>query len=264
MHTGAVLLDIEKAFDTVWHNAVKLIAVKCPTYLILVINSYLRLRRMFVSCDKSSSNVKTMFAGVPQGSVLGPLLFNFYIHDLPKLQDIYISLFADDMCLCSASYRVDTINNRLNKAVSKIYKYYTKWKIKVNDNKTEAILFTKRRPVLARCVKISNHEVDWVDDIKYLGVIFDRKLTFTTHVNYLYHNAIGKLVKLYPLLNGKSALNREKKLILYKTLVRPAMVYSCPAWSLTCKTNFGKLQRAQNKFLRVIGNYPRRTRIGKI
>ena len=266
MHTGAVLLDVEKAFDTVWHNGLiyKLIKLEFPNYLIKIVNSYIRLRSMFVSYEGQNSCCETILAGVPQGSTIGPILFNIYIHDLPVPKNIYISLFADDLAICTYSYRVSTIVNRLNKAINKIYKYYNKWKIKLNPMKTEAIIFTKRRPSVTANIVVNDLIIEWSNCVKYLGVYLDSKLTFTKHINHIAHKTLGSLIKYYPLLNKNSRLSVENKMLIYKVVVRSAMVYACPIWSYISESNYNKLQVQQNKFLRLAGKYPIYTPVFKM
>ena len=89
-----------------------------------------------------------------------------------------------------------------------------------------------------------------MDSVKYLGLILDSKLTFTKHISYVSDKALNSLIKFYPLLNKNSKLSCNNKLIIYKVIVRPAMLYACPVWSMTSRTNFLKLQIQQNKFLR--------------
>ena len=85
-------------------------------------------------------------------------------------------MFADDLCICSYSYRIATI---INMAINKIYKYYNKWKIKLNSLKTEAITFTKRRPIVRKNIVVNNIIIEWSNYVKYLRVYFDSKLNFT-------------------------------------------------------------------------------------
>ena len=104
----------------------------------------------------------------------------------------------------------------------------------------------------------------WTDNIKYLGLNLDNKLNFTHHTNFISLQGICMLIKLFPLLNRSSNLCLQNKLLICKSIVRLILSYSCPTWNFTSNTNIKKLQTVQNKFLRVIGNYPRRTKIEKI
>lgn len=257
-HTGMALLDIEKAFDTVWHNGIiyKMINYGFPSYLILLINNYLRLRQMIVSYDNAVSNEKRIVSGVPQGSVLGPVLFILYVSDMPKIKQLHYGLYADDLCMYISSYRIDTIINFLNKGLTSVYKYYDRWKIKLNVGKTEAIIFSKRRPLIINSLCLNNIKIEWSKSVVYLGLTLDKSLTFTKHIDYVCNRAIGKLVQYYPLLHRYAKLSTENKLIMYKVIARTVMVYACPVWGgIISKTNLNRLQVVQNKFLRLVGNF---------
>lgn len=258
MHTGALLLDIEAAFPTVWHSGLiyKLIKYNFPQYLILLICSYLENRDFFVMLNGAVSHSKDVLAGVPQGSVLGPLLFIVFINDAPKLSNVDESIFADDKLLSTSSYRISAITKRLQQAFNVHKRYFSKWKIKMNKDKTEAILFTKRRPLLNSQVCCDNLKLKWLEKVKYLGGILDKKLIFSDHINYISSRAIASLIKLYPVFKNKY-LSKKSKVILYKSQIRAAMLYACPVWSMTSQTNINKLQIVQNKFLRIIGQYRR-------
>ena len=256
-HTGAIFLDLEKAFDNVWHNGLiyKLIKLNFPIYLILLINSYIRRRQMFVEINGVKSIMHNIYTGVPQGTVLGPPFFLIYINDAPVMKDVKNVIFADNKGLYTQSFRIDTIINRLQKTAILTKKFFEKWKIKINSSKTEAIIFTKRRPHLNECIVIDGHKVLWSSAVKYLGLTLDKKLTFTNQINILTQKANALLISLYPLINRKSKLSLENKLILFKTIIRPILTYACPVWSFTSQTNFNTLQVNQNKFLRIIGNF---------
>ena len=104
---------------------------------------------MFVEINKIKSVMHKIYIGVPQGTVLGPVLFLIYINDAPTTKEVKNVIFADDKGLYTNSFRIDTIINRLQKAAIKNKKFFEKWKIKINTGKTEAIVFTKRRPILS-------------------------------------------------------------------------------------------------------------------
>lgn len=210
---------------------------------------------MFVEICGITSEIYQLLAGVPQGSVLGPILFIIFTNDAPTTKDVDASLFADDKLMFTSSYRVTAIVNRLQKALDKNRRYFHRWKIKLNENKTEAIIFTKRRPDLNVNIKIENKEISWSKNVKYLGVILDNKLNYTEHVNSISQKAIVKLINLYPILNRNSFVTQENKLLVYKSVIRPIITYACPVWSYISKTKYNKLQILQNKFLRLAGKF---------
>jgi hypothetical protein len=147
-HTGLVLLDMEKAYDSVWVEGLiyKLISFEVPEYLIAVLDSYLTGRSLAVTVDGCLSPTKWTTAGIPQGAVLSPLLYNLFTADMPQMTHIQIALFTDDAALYTQSWRPDTITRRLTVAVNRLQSYFTKWRMILNPTKTEAILLTKRRP----------------------------------------------------------------------------------------------------------------------
>lgn len=262
LHTGALLLDIEAAFPTVWHVGIiwKLLKYGFPIYLILLIASYLENRKFYVSFNNIKSELLELLAGVPQGSVLGPLLFIIFINDAPKIDKVDDSIFADDKLLLTSSYRISAITNRLKKAMVANKRFFDRWKIKINPGKTEVILFTKRRPSIPISICLENVQLNWSKKVKYLGVMLDSKLNFGDHVNFVSQKAISNLIKFYPIFKNKY-LSIHSKLIFYKSLIRTGLLYACPVWSLTSDSNLKKIQIIQNKFLRIIGNYRRFTQI---
>lgn len=262
LHTGALILDIEAAFPSVWHTGLiyKLIMADFPAYLILLICSYLEDRNMFVMLNNVISKLFRLLAGVPQGSVLGPLLFLIFINDAPKVSKVDESIFADDKLFFASSFRISAIAKRLQQAWAVNKRYFHKWKIKINDSKTEAILFTKRRPLISDYVYCGDLKIEWLDKVKYLGVVLDHGLTFGDHVNYITQKAVANLIKFYPFFKNRH-FDYKCKVTLYQSLVRSAMLYACPVWSMTCKSNIDKIQRIQNKFLRIIGSFRQYTLI---
>ena len=142
------LLDLEKAYDTVWITGLlyKLITLKLPEYLLFVLRSYLEGRTYTVHINDSQSTPVQPLAGLPQGAVLSTTLFTLYIADIPHPPDIQMALYADDIAILAQSWRPDTIAHRINSTMSHLVRYFNKWKLQVNITKTELILFTKRRP----------------------------------------------------------------------------------------------------------------------
>ena len=142
-NTGAALLGVEKAFDSVWINGLlrKLIELKFPKWMIFFLNSYLKNRSFTVKLDNTFSTEREIKAGVPQGSLIGPTIFNLNINDMPTTAGVNIGVYADDTVLYTSSLSDAKIVKELNKALILIKDWCAKWRIKINASKSEAILF---------------------------------------------------------------------------------------------------------------------------
>lgn len=259
--TGLVLLDSEKAFDTIWHKALiyKLIKLHFPNYLIHIIQSFITDRQNIVHISNSTSDAYTPPAGVPQGSVLSPILFNIFISDIPKMKNCNQYLYADDVAISSNGKQSKTIIKSLNCALKIYSKYCEKWKLKINGEKSEAIFFTrftKSNKIPNTQLQINNTDIPWKVNIKYLGLTLDKRLTYRYHIE----NTVIKCEKifraLYCFLNRKSKLNIKNKLLLYTSLIRPIITYASQVWITCAKTHQKKLQTIQNKYLKTILNVP--------
>ena len=226
-HTGMLLLDIEKAYDTVWITGLlyKLITLKVPMYLLWILTAFLTEPNFTVHVNDESSSIKTTPAGLPQGAVLSTSLFSLYISDISHPPNSHLALYADGTAILTQSWRTDTIVNRLTQASTTLLRYFTKWKLRINVRKTEAILFTKRRPPVPTPVHFQLTAISWSIQVRYLGVILDSKLLFTRHIITVTHRASSALLRLFPLVARYSTLSFSNKLTLYKLISAP---YSFP------------------------------------
>lgn len=264
--TGMFLLDIEKAFDTVWHDGLlhKLYTYGLPIGLIELIRSYLKDRRFKVYVNNESSDPQTISAGVPQGSVLGPLLFLAYINDIPKQPHTHLACFADDTASYTSNNDEDLIVGRLQLSLDLLSTYFRKWKLKLNESKTEAIMFSrKRKPPLKRLV-LNTYQIPWNKTVKYLGIHLDNKLNWSAHIKYSQTKGLKAFGALSSIMNKRSNLSPKTKLKIYSTLIRPCLSYAAPVWSSTCDTNYKKLQVLQNKAFKIAYNTAFRTNINRL
>lgn len=265
--TGMFLLDLEKAFDTVWHCGLlhKLVSYKVPLGLVRLIKDYLNDRQFFVSIGEDNKSCSRHIpAGVPQGSILGPYLFLLYLNDVPIQTRTSLACFADDTASFTSSKDIDLIVDRLQLSIQLLQSYFSKWKLKLNDTKTEAIMFSRQRNVPSRCLRINDHRIPWQNSVKYLGVNLDRKMNWTYHTTQLRLKGIKALGALGPILNKRSNLRPTTKLQIYSTLVRPCITYAAPVWSSTCKSNYNNLQVIQNRAFRTSFNTPLYTNFQKL
>lgn len=264
--TGMFLLDIEKAFDTVWHDGLlhKLMELKIPIGLVKMIQSYLSNRSFKVQIGETFSQAREIPAGVPQGSILGPYLFLLYVRDMPKQPRTELACFADDTASFTSSADEDLVIGRLQYSLNLLKSFFEKWKLKLNEAKTEAIMFSRKRKMPTRTLKIGGQSIPWQSNVKYLGVKFDKKLNWTSHITDLKNKGVAALTGLHPILNRKSSLSSKTKLRIYTTLVRPCITYACPAWNATCLSNHRSLQTIQNKALKIAYNTPFYTNLQKL
>lgn len=261
--TGMFLLDIEKAFDTVWHEGLlhKLVISDIPLPLVKLIQSYLDQREFRVHIGDTKSGCKKIPAGVPQGSILGPYLFLIYLNDIPKQPRTSLACFADDTASLTSSEDIDLIIDRLQLSLELLHSYFTKWKLKLNATKTEAIMFTRQRALPKNKLKINDHPIPWSQNVKYLGITFDKKLNWSKHIETIKLKGLKAMNALSPIFNRRSKLSNKIKLKLYSTLMRPCFTYAAPVWSSTCTTNYVKLQVIQNRAIKIAYNTPFKTNL---
>ena len=261
--TAMVLLDLRKAFDSVWHDGLihKMRQKDYPLYLIKLIHSFLKNRVAFTAINSYQSVPFDVPCGVPQGSLIAPHLFNLFINDIPLPNKGNLSLYADDTAffvqvpwknLKSAKKILLATLNHLNN-------FFIDWKIHLNDSKTEFIMFSKSTKMIKMTsndtLSFNNLTFKWKPTVKYLGLTLDSKLLFKNHVEVAINKAQGiSYSSLYCLLNRKSPVSIDTKLRIYKIYIRPVFTYGCQVFANAAKCHLEKLQKFQNKILRMILN----------
>lgn len=257
--SGMVLLDVEKAYDSVWQEAIlhKMLQGNFPLYILKIIRSFLLNRSYQVAVNGQLSDRKLIPFGVPQGAVLSPTLYNIFTADLVMLDGVQYYLFADDTGFIASDPDPVIVVTKLQAAQNAIEDYQKRWKIKINAGKSQAIFFTRKRSprnLPHSQITACGHQVQWSNDVKYLGLTLDRKLNFATHIK----NSLSKCDKLtrtlYPLINRRSHLDKNSKLLLYKTVFKPSMTYGFPAWYDCAATHRKKMQVKQNRLLKMMLN----------
>jgi hypothetical protein len=259
LSTAAVFLDIEKDFDTTWHPGLlyKLIKLNFSVTTVKLIGSFLSNRKFKVSVEGEMSKPREIQAGVPQSSVLSPILYNLYINDAPQTTGTQLGLFADDTCIYAPERKEGFTIRKLQRGLIAMEEWCERWNIKKKD-KTQAIYFSHgNRPVESQ-LTLKGRNIPFVNNVKYLGVNFDRKISWRHDIERAEAKAFRTFLNTYSLFKSE-CLSANIKLTLYKALIRSIMTYACPAWEFAADTYLLKLQRLQNKVLRTIANYRRRT-----
>lgn len=148
-----LFFDISKAFDKVWHSGLlhKLKQVKTPQYIINWIRAFLLNRKFYVKINDKKSLTEIILAGVPQGAILSPLLFNIYINDVPienKKHKSFSFLYADDLSVSfifSDAGRIDDVENYINEYLKKLEKWFNKWRLKMSASKCSYVIFSNSK-----------------------------------------------------------------------------------------------------------------------
>ena len=261
----AVFIDFSKAFDKVWHRGLlyKLKALGLPNEELFLIKSFLENRECFVQVGDSKSESFSPESGVPQGSCLSPLLFILFVSDLPKDPKVNLSKFADDLAVYKSIggkivRRHATPDKDLQNQLYLIEKWCLKWKLKINLEKTKKMSIT-RGIAIDTNYKIMGSWIETTTELKFLGIILDRRLTLSTHVTKVIGKACQKIQILVKMLSLHINVKTKRK--VYLTLIRPVLEYGSSILCMTYDFNFSKLNVFQNKCLRMIGNFRRRKRI---
>lgn len=256
--TAAVFLDVSKAFDKVWHEGLlsKMLEAGIPLGLVQLIGSYLGGRKVRIKLNGTRSSERILTAGVPQGSLLSPILYSIFVSDIPRTEGTQLAMYADDVCIYTRSRSSVIAARRLQEASTRMFDYFAKWRVKVNPDKSTAVLFTRRRRELPDALELQGEPLPWRDKAKYLGVILDSKLTWASHVEEMASRASRAMVQLYPMINRRSKLDSVRKLRLYKAVVRPTMTYASSVWGTAAPSHVQKLQVIQNRALRMAFDAP--------
>jgi len=254
--TLGIYLDFSKAFDTIDHRILirKLNEYGIRGIALKWLKEYLSNRQQYVSFNNCNSDYQSITCGVPQGSILGPLLFILYINDLPKVSEILFPiLYADDSNIFIQGKKLSHMVSLLNSEMEKIADWVKANKLSLNLNKTFFMIFkTRKRNVnMSDDVRIMNHKVVRVFDIKFLGVILDCHLTWDRHVTYIR----SKIAKSCGIISKtKKVLNRKTLVTLYYSFMYPYLVYAIELWGNSSKHNIDILFKIQKKVLRMICN----------
>ncbi|GBM94115.1 putative RNA-directed DNA polymerase from transposon BS [Araneus ventricosus] len=242
-----------------WHNGLvyKLIKFKIPNYLIVILLNYLRNRTFRVKLNHTLSDIGSIKAGTPQGSILSPLLYTIYTSDFPKTNQIMNCFFADDTAILAQGSTINYVIHTLQKGLNNIEKWCTLWRVAINTDKTHAVMFrkgTSRKEL--KTLSFFDEDLTWDKEVKYLGLILDDKLTFRSHLKYNTEKFWAKVHLLIPLIGRRSPLTLENKLLLFQQVLRPILTYATQIWGLAAFSNRKKAQILQNKILRIIVNAP--------
>lgn len=252
----AVYLDVAKAFDSVWHKGLMhKLKHQLPHSYYQLIRSYISDRYFYVKQQDESSDIQKIEAGVPQGSVLGPLLYLLHTADIPipPSGENMIATFADDTVLLSSNKNIDVALTKLQTQLDSTLLWFKKWGIEINSSKTVQVIYTNRRYSNYH-LHINNEPIKIDKKAKYLGMIIDAKLLWKEHIMQKRQEINNRFRQLYWILGRQSRLSITNKLLIFKSIIMPIWRYGIEMWGTATKSNTKIIQRIQSKILRTIAN----------
>ena len=253
---STLFLDVAQAFDKVWHEGlIRKLSSFLPRSFVEILQSYISERVFRVKHEESYSKVMPIKAGVPQGSVLGPVLYVLYTSDLPINMSTTTATFADDTAILACGHSIEESIPKLQEAATGVFQWARKWKIKLQETKSVVVNFTNK-DIVNRPITINNKEVPHANTAKYLGMTMDTKLRWKHHAKKKREELDIKYRKMYWLLGRKSELSTYNKLLIYKQVLKPVWTYGLQLYGCTKDCNLKPIQTFQNKVLRNIVNAP--------
>ena len=252
-----IFLDLSKAFDTLNHDILldKLYAYGIRGLANSWIKNYLSGRKQYVSYNNTNAAFNDIVCGVPQGSILGPLLFLLYINDLPlSSPSSHFIIFADDTNILFSHEDPVQLEKLINTELKEISNWFKLNKLSLNIDKTNFMIFKNKynnKPMPDFKIEIDNKHIEQVDTTKFLGILIDNNLTWkahTSHITKIVSKYNGIIRKVRPFLNSESLHT------LYNTLILPYLTYCTIVWGDKNNSNLNSLFITQKKIVRTCTN----------
>ena len=253
MYSIGVFIDLKKAFDTVDHE---LLIDKFRYYGIRGIasnflKSYLSNRTQFVKYKDTVSSKQEVLCGVPQGSILGPLLFILYINDMHKVSELlHFIIFADDTNIFYLDKNPNRLVSVINTELVKLSQWFKLNKLSLNVQKSNYMLFSNKK-VATLPIKLDGVELARVTFTKFLGVIIDEKFTWIHHIETVKKKICKAIGSMYRI---RDKVDNDSLLMIYNALILPYLMYCCELWGNTYCIRINRLKLLQKRAVRKINN----------
>ena len=259
LYVVSLFLDLSKAFDTVNHQ---ILLIKLKYYGLQQsehnwFQSYLSNRKQQVHVNGVASDTRFISTGVPQGSILGPLLFIIFINDLPKSSSFFSTrLYADDTSLTASGHDLDSLLCAINNHLPAVYEWLCSNKLTLNLTKTKFLIFMPRQKESCNLyppLTVANVYLEKSFCLKYLGVYIDCHLTWHDHIEYI----CGKISKNINIMAKlKHYVSKATLISVYYSLIYPYLIYACTLWGNNYNAPLSQIVKLQNKAVRVINDVP--------
>jgi Reverse transcriptase (RNA-dependent DNA polymerase) len=253
-YTAAIFVDMSKAFDCVVHEILldKLYKSGIRGNFFDLMRDYLTGRSQVISINGVESEKLRVKYGVPQGSVLGPLLFLVYINDIFDLKlKGRLQLYADDVIIMYSNSNVFEMYDDMEHDLALLYDWFYDNCLTVNSNKTSFIVFKdpRKRVTYERALSFGHKPISQVQETKYLGIIIDSSLSFVPHIDNLKKKIIPYVVVLHRI---KGFVPISARLSIYYAYIHSQLCYMNAIWSSAAKDKILELCRLQNKAIRSV------------
>lgn len=264
--TLGVFVDLKKAFDTVSHDLLlkKLKNIGITETAHDIFKSYLSDRYQMVKIGEYQSSPKLITYGVPQGSILGPLLFLIYINSINEIGlKGDVTLYADDTNLMYYGHSIETVIADAQTDLNLLNMWFQYNLLTININKTNYMIFAAKNKKIGnhKPLQINNQTIKRVEAEKYLGLTLDNQLTWKPHIAKIK----SKIMSLTGTLRSiVQCFPRRVRFTIYNSLVKPHIDYLIEIWGSAAKTNLKQVQIAQNKLMKVLFNFDFLTNTNKM
>ena len=254
--TGVLFVDFAKAFDVIDHSLLikKLVHYKLTPEFLRLVTSFLTGRQQLVSVQTQQSVLLPVNFGVPQGSVLGPLLFSLYINDLPLHLSCSSEMFADDTTLNSKDEKAENLVQKLQKSIAELINWTELNHMSLNSDKTKCMYITTRQKRNKMCnpfppLYIKGKVVEEVSCHKILGVTVDKNLLWSDHIT-----SVGKKLtqKMYQLSKIKHFLDLDSRKTFFHAHILSILDYASTLWDSASESNIKLLSRLHKRALKLI------------
>lgn len=233
-YCAIVTLDVRNAFNTARWPVIlaAMYRMGIPEYLRIVVGSYFRDRVLWYDTEDGPKRYRVS-AGVPQGSVLGPILWNIMydgILGINRPVGVELHCFADDVAITAVSKTIAGLEDKCNSTIGAAIRWLEKAGLAIAAHKTEAVLLSSRKKVENMLVSVKGTQVTSQESLKYLGVMIDRRLSFKDHASHASKKAAvtaSSLARLMPNVGGPR--HPARKLLV--SVAKASLLYAAPVWS---------------------------------
>ena len=253
-YTVGIFLDFSKAYDMLWIDGLlhKMIQLGIGGNAFRWIKSFLTQRTFQVKIGDAMSETRTIENGTPQGSVISPLLFLIMINDLPTTTNgVSMAIFADDTSMWKTGWRLDEVIRHIQVNLDKVREWCNTWGFILSKEKTVPIIFTHRYPASPTKLTIDKVKLDWKKEVKFLGLIFDSRLTWNKHIDYVAKRCTQRLNLMKCMSGQRWGANKQSLVHTYIAMIRSIIDYGASAYFTAHPSRLARLNSIQCQALRI-------------